>query len=75
MCKIGAKFNTGQVGVMCLTLWSIKGALDNYDIIPKLFSKKKSWDFHIIRIVGMSNDCMLSFAFYIGLLLKNYEYF
>ena len=51
-----------------------KGALDKYNIIPKLFSKK-SWDFHTIRSVDMSNDCMLSFTLSIDVLLKKYEYF
>ena len=40
----------------------LKGALDKYNIIPKLFSKK-SWDFYTIRSIGMINDCMLSFTF------------
>ena len=42
--------------------YKIKGALDKYNIIPKLF-QKKSWDFYTIRSVGMSNDCMPSFTF------------
>ena len=33
---------------------------------------KKSWDFYTIRSVGMGNDCMPSFTFYIDLLLKIY---
>ena len=43
-----------------------------YNIIPNLFPK--SCDFYTIRNVGMSNDCMLSFTFYIDLLLKKKEY-
>ena len=34
----------------------------------------KSWDFCTIRSIDMGNDCMLSFTFYIDLLLKKYEY-
>ena len=51
-----------------------KGALDKYNIIPQLFSKK-SWDFDTIRSVCMDNDCMPSLTFQLDLLLKKYEYF
>ena len=40
---------------------NLKGALDKYNIIPKLFSKT-SWDFYTIRSVGKGSDCMLSFT-------------
>ena len=39
-----------------------KGALDKFNIIPNFFPKK-SWDFYTVRSVGMSKDCMPSFAF------------
>ena len=52
----------------------IKEALDMCNIIPQLFPKK-SWDFYIIRSVGMGNDCMLSFIISIDLLLKKNEFF
>ena len=45
----------------------LKRALDKCNIIPK----QESWDFYTIRSVGISNDCMPSFAFYIDFLLKN----
>ena len=40
----------------------LKRAMDKYNIIPQLFSKK-SWDLYTIKSVGMGNDCMLSFMF------------
>ena len=43
-----------------LKVFVVKGVLDKYNII--------------IRSVGMSNYCVLSFTFWIDLLLKKYEY-
>ena len=37
----------------------LKGALDNYNIIPNIFWK--SWDFYIIRSAGMAKDCIAEF--------------
>ena len=40
----------------------IEGALDKYNIIPNFFfSKKAEILYH--QIVGVGNDCMLSFTF------------
>ena len=40
-----------------------KGALDKCNIIPQFFPKKYGI-FYTIWSIGMSNDCMLSFTFY-----------
>ena len=57
-------------------IYTVKGALDKFNIIPQFFPKKfgflyhyppiffkKSLDLYTIRSVGMGNDCMLSFIF------------
>ena len=59
---------------LSLSVRTLKGALDKYNIIPQPFLKKVGI-FYTIKSVGMGNDRMLSFTFKIDLLLKKYEYF
>ena len=47
----------------------LKGHWTSITSSPNFFHKK-SWDIYTIRSVCMGKDCMLSFTFQIGLLLK-----
>ena len=52
----------------------LQGALDKYNNIPIFFPEKVTIFLPLELNVGMGNDYMLSFTFWIDLLLKKYEY-
>ena len=52
----------------------LKGALDNFSLIP-IFFFQKSWDFYIIRSVYLCSDCMLNLTCSFNSVTKIYEFF
>ena len=52
----------------------IKGALDNFSLIPHFFFSK-NWDFYTIRTVYQSSDCMLHLTCNFNLVTKIFEVF
>ena len=61
------KFNVPVIVIM------VKGALDNFSLIPDLF--QKSWDFYTIRSVYLRSDCMLNLTCNFNLITKICEFF
>ena len=54
--------------------WAIKGALDNFSLIPRFFFQK-SWDFYTIRSAYLCSDCMLNLTCNFNLITKIWEFF
>ena len=54
--------------------YGIKGALDNFSLIPRFFFQK-SWDFYTIRSVYLCSDCMLNLTCNFNLITKICEFF
>ena len=79
-CRIPYK-TTNRTGVcnfsnLCVIYWvlQIKGALDNFSLIPWSFFQE-SWDFYTIRSVYRCNDCMLNLTRSFNLVTKIFEFF
>ena len=60
-------------GVKIKLASELKGALDNFSLMPQFFSKK--WDFNTIRSVYLCSDCMLNLTCKFKLITKICEYF
>ena len=52
----------------------VKGALDNFSLIPRYFFQK-SWDFYAIRSVYLSSDCLLNLTYNLNLITKVCTFF
>ena len=56
-----------------MTFGDLKGALDNFSLIPQFFHK--SWDFYTIRSVYICSDCMLNLTCNFNSVTKIFEFF
>ena len=55
-------------------LYLLKGALDNFSLIPNFFFQK-SWAFYTIRSGYLCSDCMLNLTWNFNLITKIYFFF